>query len=116
MNEKILELIKHRLDLGAKKYNKENIIADGRKFEQEALEEILDACVYIAARLIEIDSTKTYQWWKDQELIAKEEERDVNSDSDRINKLLPKDPMAIIKRASERLRNELGEDGDDGES
>ena len=35
---------------------------------------------------------------------------DVNSEAERIKKILPKDPMAIIKRASERLRRELDEE------
>ena len=39
---------------------------------------------------------------------------DVNSEAERIKKILPKDPMAIIKRASERLRKELGEEVEDG--
>ena len=113
MNDKILELIKHRLDLGAQKYQKENMLADGRRFEREALEEILDACVYIAARLIEIDSVKTYQWWKDEIPLVKKEEKVVDSDSARIERLIPKDPMAIIKRAGEKLRKELNGDEDE---
>lgn len=66
MNDKILELIKRRLELGAEKYQKENLLSDGRNFEQEALEEILDACVYISARLLEIYNTRQYQWWKEE--------------------------------------------------
>ena len=54
MNKKIIKLIEERLDLGSKKYGKENIASDGRDFTQEALEECLDMLVYICARLIEI--------------------------------------------------------------
>ena len=37
----------------------------------------------------------------------------VTSEAERIKKLIPKDPMAIIRRASERLRKELGEEVED---
>ena len=66
MNDKILELIKSRLDLGAKRYNQENILSDGRDFELEALEELLDGCVYLASRLIELRNRKPYEWWKEE--------------------------------------------------
>tara|TARA_R100000501_G_C2533889_1_gene55649 strand:+ start:14 stop:295 length:282 start_codon:yes stop_codon:yes gene_type:complete len=56
MNEKILELIKSRLDEGERKYGHENVETDGRNFITEALEEILDCSVYIAAKLIEIQN------------------------------------------------------------
>ena len=36
MNAKIIELIRERLDLGAKKYGHENIISDDRDFIQES--------------------------------------------------------------------------------
>ena len=54
MNNKILELIEERLELGAKKYGKPNMTSDGRDFLQESLEEILDCCVYVCGKLIEI--------------------------------------------------------------
>ena len=54
MNDLIVKMIKERLDLGAKKYGKENISSDGRDFTKEALEECLDMIVYICAKLIEI--------------------------------------------------------------
>ena len=54
MNQKITKLIEKRLELGYKKYGKENIASDGRDFIQESLEEILDCCVYISSKLIEI--------------------------------------------------------------
>jgi len=54
MNDKIIEMVQARLDLGAKKYGKPNIASDGRDFVQESLEEVLDCCVYICGKLIEI--------------------------------------------------------------
>lgn len=54
MNKKIIKLVEERLDLGAKKYGKQNISSDGRDFTLEALEEALDMIVYISARLLEI--------------------------------------------------------------
>jgi len=56
MNKKILKLIKSRLDEGEKKYGHENVETDGRNFIVEALEEILDCSVYVAAKLIEIQN------------------------------------------------------------
>ena len=56
MNNRILGLIEDRLDLGYIRYGKtaDELIDSGRDFEQEALEEILDCCVYILARILEI--------------------------------------------------------------
>lgn len=54
-NERILDLVKKRLELGKKRYGHDNIISDGRNFELEAYEEILDAIVYIAAKLLEVN-------------------------------------------------------------
>ena len=54
MNDKIIKLLKERLDIGAKKYGHENIISDDRDFTQEALEEVLDCMVYAACKLLEI--------------------------------------------------------------
>ena len=54
MNQRILYLIEERLKLGKEKYGKENIASDGRNFTIEALEEILDCCVYVAGKLLEI--------------------------------------------------------------
>ena len=47
MNNKIIELIQSRLDIGAKKYNEELDINDGRDWEVETLEELLDALVTV---------------------------------------------------------------------
>ena len=54
MNAKIIDLIRERLDLGAKKYGHENIISDDRDFIQESLEEVLDCMVYASCKLLEI--------------------------------------------------------------
>ena len=58
VNERILKLIKERLEVGQKKYGHENIENDGRNFTTEALEEALDCAVYLAAKLIEIQTRK----------------------------------------------------------
>ena len=54
MNQKILKLVEERLEEGKRKYGHENVETDGRNFVVEALEEILDCCVYVAAKLVEI--------------------------------------------------------------
>ena len=56
MNERILKMIQERLEIGEKKYGHENIEHDGRDFTTEALEEALDCAVYLAAKLIEIQT------------------------------------------------------------
>ena len=50
MNNQIVKLIKKRLVKGEKRYDKENIMSDGRDFVEEAL----DCAVYLAGHLIEI--------------------------------------------------------------
>ena len=54
MNKKILDLIQKRLEIGEKRYGKQNIASDGRDFVKESLEEALDCSVYLAGRIIEI--------------------------------------------------------------
>ena len=54
INEKIINLIKERMDEGAKKYGEYIMVDDKREFVQESLEEVLDACVYIASKIIQI--------------------------------------------------------------
>tara|TARA_B100001250_G_scaffold387403_1_gene384765 strand:+ start:9770 stop:9973 length:204 start_codon:yes stop_codon:yes gene_type:complete len=54
MNNKIKELIQERLELGAIKYGKPNMVSDGRDFVQEALEEVLDCCIYLCGKIIEL--------------------------------------------------------------
>ena len=56
MNDRILNLIAQRLIKGEQKYGHENVINDGRDFVKESLEEALDCAVYLAARLVELDS------------------------------------------------------------
>ena len=58
MNDKIIELIRERLEIGAKKYGRENIASDDRDFIQESLEEVLDCMVYASCKLIEIKEKK----------------------------------------------------------
>ena len=52
MNREIIQLIKQRLQIGKKDYGQEIDVFDGRYWEKEALEEILDSLVYIAAALL----------------------------------------------------------------
>ena len=54
INEEVLNLIKNRLDRGAKKYGEEILVTDKRDFIVESLEEILDTCVYLACKLIQL--------------------------------------------------------------
>ena len=58
MNERILKLIQERLEVGKRKYGHENVENDNRNFTTEALEEALDCAVYLAAKLIEIQTRK----------------------------------------------------------
>tara|TARA_Y100001951_G_scaffold79740_1_gene67615 strand:- start:169 stop:348 length:180 start_codon:yes stop_codon:yes gene_type:complete len=58
LNNKILDLIGKRLLKGEQKYGHENVASDGRDFLKESLEEALDCAVYLAARLVELDSEK----------------------------------------------------------
>ena len=44
------------MDAGAKKYGDTIDIKDNRDFLQEAIEEALDGCVYLAAKLIQIQN------------------------------------------------------------
>ena len=54
INEEIKKMISDRLDLGQSKYNQDVPIEDNRDFTQEALEELLDACVYLSAQILRI--------------------------------------------------------------
>jgi len=51
-NQKILDLIKTRLEKGAQKYGEELDTNDGRDWIEESIEELLDACVYLSAKLL----------------------------------------------------------------
>ena len=54
INDQIIELVRERLEIGAKKYGHENVISSDRDFINEALEEVLDCMVYASCKLIEI--------------------------------------------------------------
>ena len=54
INDQIIELVRERLEIGAKKYGHENVVSDDRDFIKEALEEVLDCMVYASCKLIEI--------------------------------------------------------------
>ena len=54
MNQQILKLIANRIEAGKRTYPEELDVNDGRDWHQEALEEILDACVYIASKLLQL--------------------------------------------------------------
>ena len=48
-------MIEERLDEGAKQYGQQVPLDNSRNHTRDALEEILDMAVYIAAKLIEIE-------------------------------------------------------------
>ena len=50
-NKEIVTLIEERLEKGKREYNQEVDVFDGREWITEALEEVLDACVYLSAQL-----------------------------------------------------------------
>jgi len=54
-NQRLLIKLAERLELGQMKYGKDIPRDDGRKWTKEALEEILDAMVYIGNVLLTID-------------------------------------------------------------
>lgn len=58
MNKKIVELIKERIEKGKKEYENEINPHDGRCWEQEALEELLDATVYLATAIMKLKTKK----------------------------------------------------------
>tara|TARA_R100000951_G_scaffold55541_1_gene46688 strand:- start:140 stop:325 length:186 start_codon:yes stop_codon:yes gene_type:complete len=54
MNKEILELIENRLEIGKNEYTEELDVNDGRDWHLEALEELLDGCVYLASAILKI--------------------------------------------------------------
>tara|TARA_R100001163_G_scaffold56914_1_gene44703 strand:- start:591 stop:815 length:225 start_codon:yes stop_codon:yes gene_type:complete len=58
INQEIKELISNRLDTGQKKYKQDVPVNDQREYTQEALEELLDACVYLSAEILRIKRLK----------------------------------------------------------
>ena len=65
INEEVLSLIKTRLDVGAKKYGEEILINDKREFIHETLEELLDACVYLSCKIIQLKE-RSDKWLKEK--------------------------------------------------
>jgi len=53
-NNHIISLIEERLEKGKREYNQEVDVNDGRDWMNEALEELLDACVYLSAQIIKV--------------------------------------------------------------
>ena len=58
MNKEIIELIKDRIEKGKIEYKEEIDPYDGRVWEIEALEEILDSMVYTATALMKLIKKK----------------------------------------------------------
>ena len=54
-------MIKKRLDLGAEKYYQEVPLNAGRDFIKETFEELLDACLFLSAELLNF-SDKVDRW------------------------------------------------------
>ena len=61
MNKEILDRIKSRLEIGAKKYGEELKPNDGRDWVKETIEEILDSCVYLGAKLLLIEEYEKHE-------------------------------------------------------
>ena len=61
INAEIIALIQKRIDIGAKKYGGGIKLHDGRNWLIEALEEILDCSVYLAAMIIKIRKGSTWE-------------------------------------------------------
>ena len=53
-NNHIISLIEERLEKGKREYKQEVDVNDGRDLMNEALEELLDACVYLSAQIIKV--------------------------------------------------------------
>ena len=62
-NKRVLNLVKKRLNLGQEKYGQNIPLAGegGRDNLKEALEEVFDLVVYLAATLIELNDERFYQ-------------------------------------------------------
>jgi hypothetical protein len=54
MNKEIIKLLEERLEKGKREYNEELDPFDGRIWEIEALEEILDGMIYTATSILKI--------------------------------------------------------------
>ncbi|MAL44062.1 MAG: hypothetical protein CME98_08635 [Hyphomonas sp.] len=53
-NQRILELISKRLEVGAKKYGNQVPVDGSRDNLKESIEELLDLCVYLSAVALEL--------------------------------------------------------------
>ena len=69
MNDKIIELVAERIEKGKEKYPDEIPESDERNFHQEAIEEALDMCVYLAGELLRLKELK-------KKLLSKEHKND----------------------------------------
>ena len=69
MNDEIIKLIAERIEKGKEKYPDEIPESDDRNFLQEAIEEALDMCVYIAGELLRLKELK-------KKLLSKEHKKD----------------------------------------
>jgi hypothetical protein len=58
MNDKIIELIKERIEKGKREYEDEINPHDGRDWEKETLEELLDATIYLAIAIMKLKTKK----------------------------------------------------------
>ena len=56
INEQIINKIKERMDKDNRKYGDTIHVDDKRDFIEETIEEALDGCVYLAAKLIQIQN------------------------------------------------------------
>lgn len=69
-NDRIVKMIDERLRFGQEKYGQDMQLSDGRDLLQETLEELLDACVYLSAKLLKLkDEMPKY---RANELIGKD--------------------------------------------
>ena len=61
-NKEIISLIESRLEKGKREYNQEVDVHDGREWINEALEELLDACVYLSAQILLLKKRGVNEW------------------------------------------------------
>jgi len=62
-NDKILCMIKQRLDVGAVKYGEQVPIDGSRDNLKEGIEEVLDLCVYLAGVMLELHEKYENDKW-----------------------------------------------------
>tara|TARA_R100001463_G_scaffold45745_1_gene94160 strand:+ start:315 stop:518 length:204 start_codon:yes stop_codon:yes gene_type:complete len=58
MNKEVIKLIADRIEIGKREYADEIDPHDGRDWEKETLEELLDACVYLATAILQLKTKK----------------------------------------------------------